>query len=150
MSFSNPANALKQYQQVNAQGLVENADPHRLILMLMEAALDKIALAKDFIGRQEIAQKAQHISWAISIIDGLRLSLDKEAGKEIAENLDNLYEYMERRLFQANLENDTTILDEVTSLLGEIKGAWNAIPEDVRAAHAERHAATHTPSSESV
>ncbi len=142
MSYSNAASALKQYQQVNAQSSVDDADPHRLIVMLMEGALDKIALAKGFIERNEVAKKGEHISWAISIIDGLRLSLDKEAGKELAQNLDDLYDYMGRRLVQANIKNDTTILDEVISLLLEIKGAWHAIPQDVRASHAQTRAAT--------
>ena len=78
--------------------------------------------------RGEIALKASHISWAISIIDGLRMSMDKDSGGEIAQNLDSLYDYMGRRLVEANLHNNIEILNEVAGLLLEIKLAWDAVP----------------------
>ena len=132
MAYPNPRGALKQYGQVATQAGVAVADPHRLIQMLMEGALEKIATAKGLMARGDVAKKGQQITWAISIIDGLRVSLDKKAGGDIAANLDDLYDYMERRLFQANLENDALILDEVSGLLRDIKSAWDAIPSDVR------------------
>ena len=130
MTYKDTRSALNQYAKVKNGTGVEDATPHRLIQMLMEGALEKIHLAKGFMERNEIAEKGSHISWAISIIDGLRVSLNKDAGGEIAENLDNLYDYMERRLVEANIQNDTAILDEVTGLLMEIKGAWDAIPDE--------------------
>ena len=139
MGYPNPRGALKQYGQVATQAGVAVADPHRLIQMLMEGALEKIATAKGLMARGDVAKKGQQITWAISIIDGLRVSLDKKAGGDIARNLDDLYDYMERRLFQANLENDVSILDEVSSLLRDIKSAWDAIPEDVRQSHGSVH-----------
>ena len=132
MGYNNPRGALKQYGQVATQAGVAVADPHRLIQMLLDGALEKIATAKGFMQRGEIAKKGNNLTWAISIIDGLRVSLDKEKGGEIARNLDDLYDYMERRLFQANLENNIDLLDEVTGLLREIKSAWDAIPDEVR------------------
>jgi flagellar protein FliS len=75
-----------------------------------------------------IPQKGEAISKAILIIDsGLRAALDKKAGGDIAEGLDALYEYMGARLLQANLKNQVDILEEVQRLLGELRGAWNAI-----------------------
>lgn len=130
MTYTDPRSALNQYAKVKTSSGIEDATPHRLIQMLMEGALEKIHLAKGFMERNEIAEKGSHISWAISIIDGLRVSLNKEAGGEIAENLDNLYDYMERRLVEANLHNDVSILDEVSGLMLEIKGAWDAIPQE--------------------
>jgi flagellar protein FliS len=135
MGYQSTRGALNQYGKVATQTKVASADPHRLIEMLLAGALEKIANAKGFMQRGEVAQKGSQLTWAISIIDGLRMSLDKEAGGEIARNLDDLYDYVERRLFQANLENDPSILDEVTSLLREIKSAWDAIPQEVRTAH---------------
>lgn len=137
MNYANQRGALKQYKQVDTQSGVAYADPHRLIQMLMEGALDKLSIAKGCIERDDVAGKGSHISWAISIIDGLRMSLDKDAGGEIANNLDDLYDYMGRRLLQANLNNDIAMLNEVSSLIREIKSAWDAIPEDIIKAHAE-------------
>lgn len=126
----NASVALQQYRQSHIQGGVESASPHRLILMLMEGALEKILVAKGFMASKEITKKGEHISRAISIIDGLRSCLNLEVGGAVAQNLAALYDYMERRLLEANIKNDSTILDEVGQLLIEIKSGWNAIPQE--------------------
>ena len=137
MNYAKPTGALKEYSQVGVHSGIASATPHRLIQMLMEGALEKIAAAKGAMTRGDIPVKGAQISWAISIIDGLRMSLDMEAGGEIADNLNRLYDYMGRRLVEANLKNEPAYLDEVANLLKEIKSAWDAIPSDVRKAHAE-------------
>ena len=123
-------NAMQQYRKNHIQGGVESASPHRLIQMLMEGALEKIATAKQYIAMGEIAKKGEQISWAISIVDSLRACLNMEVGGEIAENLLALYNYMERCLLEANINSDTKKLDEVTDLLTEIKLGWDAIPTE--------------------
>jgi len=138
MSFSGRKSGMDQYKMQSVQGGVESATPHRLIQMLMEGALEKIAAAKLHMEQNEIAKKGENISVAISIIDGLRVSLDKPTGGEIAQNLDDLYEYMGHILLQANLKNDVSLLDEVSKLLNEIKGAWDAIPDDIVMDHASK------------
>lgn len=132
MSYQENAFALKQYGQIGAQSGVACATPHRLIQMLFDGALDKLALARGHMQRGEVALKGSHIGWVISIIDGLRMSLDKEAGGEIAQNLDALYSYMQLRLLHANLHNDVEILNEVSALLRTIKDAWDQIPAELR------------------
>lgn len=121
-------NAVKEYNKINITSSVEAANPHRLIQMLMQGALEKIAIAKGYLERGDVADKGLHISWAISIIEGLRSSLNLEAGGEIAQNLEDMYEYMIRRLLRANLENDINLLDEVSSLLQTVKSAWDGLP----------------------
>ena len=79
----------------------------------------------------DIAEKGAHISWAISIVSGLRVSLDAEQGGDIAKNLDSLYDYMERRLLEANIQNKVEYLDEVINLLLEIKSGWDGIADQV-------------------
>lgn len=125
MNRQTAKNALDSYK-AGVVTEVEEASPHRLIQLLFEGALQRIAVAKGFIHRHEIAEKGNNISRAITIVGGLRASLDMEQG-EIAQNLDNLYEYIERRLLEANLKNDVLILDEVSSLLRDIKVSWDAI-----------------------
>lgn len=132
MSYSKKRSALNQYGKVAAETEVAYASPHRLVQMLMEGALDKIATAKGQIERREMEGKSRHITWAISIVNGLRSSLDLEAGGEIAVNLDDLYTYMVRRLIDANAGNDPAALDEVSGLMLEIKSAWDTMPEEVR------------------
>jgi len=119
--------ALQQYTRLGTQTEVDSASQHRLIQMLMEGALARIIKAKTYIRNNDIQQKGEFIGMAISIIGGLRDSLDHNAGKELAMNLDKLYEYMSRRLMEANIKNSVPILDEVYGLLVEIKSAWDTI-----------------------
>ncbi|MDP1774113.1 MAG: flagellar export chaperone FliS [Methylobacter sp.] len=121
--------AMKQYQQVSVHSGIMDASPHRLVQMLMEGMLEKVALAKGNMANNNIASKGENISKAIAIIGGLQSSLNIEAGGGIAENLNNLYDYMSNRLVVANLHNDEAILDEVVSLMVEIKIGWDGIPE---------------------
>ena len=131
--MSMPANqALDMYKQVGTHVGVATADPHRLITLLYEGALERIAVAKGALQRGEIAFKGQKIGEAINILDGLLASLDQEKGGELAQNLEELYLYMQRRLLEANLNNDIVILDEVSALVESIKNAWAAISDQPR------------------
>jgi len=131
MNMAKMHKAVQQYNRVGVSSSVEAASPHRLIEMLMSGALEKIAFAKGYMERGNIAEKGGNISWAISIVEGLRASLDLNTGGEIAQNLDDLYDYMTRRLARANVENNADILDEVSSLMGSVKNAWEQVPNDV-------------------
>lgn len=126
---------IKAYNQVAVQTGVNEASPHRLIQMLLDAALEKIAKAKGFMVNKKIQEKGENIGLAISIIDALRASLDMQRGGEVSQNLENLYEYMTRRLTEANVRNDVALLDEVANLISPIKEAWDSIPQEVRLAH---------------
>ncbi len=126
----NSKSAIQQYTRSSRQADVAAATPHRLIQMLLEGALEKIAVARGHMERNEIADKGKAISWAIDILEGLRTSLDQEAGGELAANLDALYEYMSVQLVEANISNDPAKLDEVSGLLKRIKSAWDAIADD--------------------
>ncbi|MGR8999896.1 MAG: flagellar export chaperone FliS [Gammaproteobacteria bacterium] len=128
----NASSAMRQYQQVNVHSSIMDASPHRLVQMLMEGVLEKIALAKGNIIRNEIAPKGENIGKAISIISGLQASLNKEAGGEIAENLNSLYDYMTHQLLMANSRDDECKLDEVAGLMLEIKMGWDAMPDQFK------------------
>ncbi len=124
-----PKKAAQQYQTVSTQTSTVNADPHRLIQILMENALEKLILAKGFMARNNIHDKGSNISLALAVIEALQTSLDKENGKEIAENLHELYAYMIQTLLEANLNNDINKLDEVIKILSIIKDGWDNAPK---------------------
>lgn len=126
----NASVAMQEYRQNHIQGGIESASPHRLVQMLMEGALEKILAAKSYMAKNETTKKGEHISWAISIIDSLRSCLNVEVGGDFARNLLDLYNYMERRLVEANINNDPAMLDEVGQLILEIKAGWDAIPAE--------------------
>ena len=119
--------ATRQYQTVNVNAQVTTASPQRLIQMLMEGGLTRLAQARGAMERGQTALKGELIGKSIAIIGGLREGLNLEAGGEIAANLDNLYQYMSRRLSEANITNDTAILEEVAGLLREVKSGWDAV-----------------------
>lgn len=123
----NAMTAMRQYQSVNTQARATEANPHRLIQMLMEGGLTRLAQARGAMEREQIALKGELIGKAIDIVGGLRQSLDVSKGGELAENLDRLYEYMTTRLMEANLKNDPAIVEEVSTLLREVKSSWDAI-----------------------
>ncbi|ALI05956.1 MULTISPECIES: flagellar export chaperone FliS [Pseudomonas] len=123
----NPMLALRQYQKIGAQAQTSEASPHRLVQMLMEGGLDRIAQAKGAMERKDIANRGILISKAIGIVGGLREGLDLENQAESVAELDALYAYMMKRLAEANVKADPKILDEVADLLRTVKEGWDAI-----------------------
>lgn len=112
------------YQQVRSRGGVEGANPHALITLLMDGALERIVQARGHMQRSEVAAKGESISRSIDILGGLRDSLDPKVDEQLVERLDALYEYMSRRLVQANLHDDVRALDEVAKLLTQVRDSW--------------------------
>lgn len=123
-------NALQQYQRVNAQTSIVDADPHRLIQLLFRGALERINMARARIQAKDFEGKNRLISGTIDIVIGLRGFLDLEKGGDLADKLEALYFYIERTLVKANMQNDVTALDEAASLLGEIKDGWDGIRDE--------------------
>lgn len=122
--------ALNQYQAVNRQTGIEDKNPHELILMLYQGALDNLVKAKGCMQRKDFAAKGEAIGRAMTIIGGLQSFLDMEKGGEVAQNLDALYDYASRRLFEATSENDIAIIDEVVGLIKEVQEGWLAISKE--------------------
>lgn len=129
MSFGLAARrAAAAYSEVGVATGVSTADPHKLILMLFEGALLQIGTAVIALEKKDVPTKGMAISKAIEIIlNGLKVSLDYEAGGELAQRLGALYDYMTQRLLYANLHNSRPAMDEVTQLLTDLKSAWEAI-----------------------
>lgn len=126
--FGSSHRGVHSYAKVGVETGVLAASPHKLIVMLFDGAVVALRTAALQMASGNVPEKGKAISKAIEIIDnGLRASLNKEAGGQIAENLDSLYEYMSARLLTANIKNDSVILDEVQGLLVELRDAWNAI-----------------------
>lgn len=132
--FGSTTSGANAYANVGMETGVVAASPHRLIVMLFDGAIIAVRSALQQMHESNIAAKGQSISKAISIIDsGLRASLDKTVGGEIAENLDSLYEYMSHQLLVGNLKNQPAPLDEVLKLLVDLKDAWCAIDNQTNA-----------------
>ncbi|WP_018690736.1 flagellar export chaperone FliS [Algicola sagamiensis] len=133
--------SIKAYQKDNIRSELSAADPHRIIQMLMQGALERLAQAKGAIERKDLEAKSQLLSKVTAILHSLRGALDFEVGGELAQNLDGLYEYMINRVMDASINLEQEPLDEVMALLVEIKGAWDAIPVSAREEAFEKQAA---------
>jgi flagellar secretion chaperone FliS len=135
---SNPA----AYTRVGVETGVVEASPHKLILMLYDGAIVTLAAAGRQMEDKDIPAKGLSLSKAIDIIDnGLCACLDLQSGGELAGRLASLYEYMTARLLHANLHNDLAAIREVSSLLGELRSAWEEIAADPAVVSANRTAA---------
>lgn len=128
MSANPYASKLAEYTQVSAHAGVAAADPHKLILMLMDGALERIAGARGCMQRNDAVQKAHLVHRSVCIIGELKASLDLKSGGKIASNLHELYEYMTQKLLQGSLRNSTQDLEEVSKLLTQIRDAWAQVP----------------------
>jgi len=116
-----------QYRQTGVSSAVLDASPHELISLMLAGARERARLAIACLGRGDLARKGQAITDASAIIGGLNGALNLEAGGEIANGLHALYDYAQRRLLSANIDNDAAPLHEVDELLGDIESAWRAI-----------------------
>jgi flagellar protein FliS len=120
--------ALRQYQNVNTVSALGHTDGHRLVQMLFEGSLDRIAAAKGHMQRGEMNEKRERIARVIDILCHLRATLDLDSGEEIARNLNDLYTFMETSLLKANAHNEPEQLDLVADLMREVKSGWDEIP----------------------
>lgn len=130
---------INAYKKDSIKSDLASADPHRIIQLLLQGALERLALGKGFIERRDLEGKAKVLTRAIEIIHALKDSLDRSSNPELVDNLDALYDYMVIRISEASSSLDTGILDEVIGLLVQIKGAWDQISDaDKQEAYALR------------
>lgn len=126
--FGSARGGANAYAQIGVETGVAAASPHKLIVMLFDGAMAAVSAGLHHMQAGDVAKKGEAISKAINIIEsGLRASLDKKVGGEIALNLDGLYEYMCSRLLIANLKNQPKTLEEVYQLLKGLRDAWESI-----------------------
>ena len=127
MSFDSGNPGLGEYRKVEVSGSLNDANPHRVVQVMLQAALDRLSEATGYMERGEVAPKVAAVGKALGIVEGLQLSLDPERGGPIAQNLNDLYEYMTGILLRANAEDKPELLEEASALLREIKSGWDGI-----------------------
>lgn len=130
---------IQAYQKDSIKSDLASADPHRIIQLLMQGALEKLALGKGCIDRADWEGKANALTRAIEIINALRDALDRDANPELVDNLESLYDYMVLRINEASVNKDSAIIDQVMGLILQIKSAWDQISEmDKQEAYADK------------
>lgn len=124
---------IKQYQGADKNARLLEADPHQIILMLMDGVLERMAIAKGCIERDDIQGKSNAINRAVSLISGLQGSLDFDAEPQVSQSFDNFYDLMTRRLIEASASRDVVIINELIDLFVPLRDAWRDMPEDKKA-----------------
>jgi flagellar protein FliS len=116
------------YRQVGVETGVAGANAHRLVQMLFDGFIDALAQARGAMRAGQVEPKGRAITRALRIIDeGLKASLNMEAGGSLAADLNDLYAYTSLRLMQANRHNDEAALDECRRLIEPLRDAWARI-----------------------
>ncbi len=119
---------LKAYKATSVAADLAVADPHRVIQLMMQGLLEKLAQAKGAIERRDMEAKAVAVSKSQGLLHGLQDSLDMSQGA-LAEDLYRLYSYMDERIWDASLALDSAPIDEVIALIVTIKSGWDQLPE---------------------
>ncbi|QWC22385.1 flagellar export chaperone FliS [Bacillus haikouensis] len=104
---------------------VTTASPGELTLMLYNGSLKFIHIAKKAIEEKNIELKNTNIQKAQAIVSELMVTLNTDV--EISQNLMSLYDYINRRLTEANVKNDCAILEEVEGLITEFRDTWKQV-----------------------
>lgn len=142
LSYHHPMNA---YAQASLETAAASADPHKLVLMLFDGAIEAVYAANDALLKHDYSEKGRTVSKAIAIIGELAASLNYDAGGELAASLGLLYAHMTVELLNASMENRPEGLTHVGQLLCELREGWIAIDQKQTAA-----VSTKTPSEATV
>ena len=126
------SHASKIYQEIGLHSQIEGASQHKLIDLLFDGALIKLAKAKGYIVQNNIALKGQEIGKVIAIVTELQSSLLPTDNNEISTNLKVLYNYIIELIVEANISNKTESIDEAKQLLEHLRESWNLIPNESR------------------
>ncbi|MFW6386523.1 MAG: flagellar export chaperone FliS [Bacillota bacterium] len=116
-------NAYNQYKEVQ----VKTASRGKLVIMLYEGCIKFLRIARQAIQEEDIMKTNKYLKKCHDIINELKATLDFEKGGEIAENLDSLYDFMNRQLINANLHSDPEEVQVVEELMEELLEAWENI-----------------------
>ena len=112
------------YQQVDLDAQAASANPHQLVVMLIDGLLDEIERVRGHLAANRLAEKGTGINKCMNILIGLSSALDEENGGEIAENLRQLYDFCLVELYYTSVQNDATRLDNVERVMGNIREGW--------------------------
>jgi flagellar secretion chaperone FliS len=119
----------QSYARTYRANAVLTASPGQLVLMLYDGALKALGLAQQAFQEpspepRRIENINRHLLKAQAIVSELQSGLNMEAGGEFAQTMSRLYDYHNRRLFEANLRKEIAPIIEVERLLRELRDAW--------------------------
>ncbi|TMO23979.1 flagellar export chaperone FliS [Pseudoalteromonas sp. S4741] len=125
--------SVKKYSQVSVSN-INDMTPYEQINLIFSNIIGRLAATKGFIERKEIEKKGENLSTCILLFGALQdaLNLEVEQDQSISNNLLALYDYCQRKLVEANVNNDIDAINEVVSIVKEVKEGWDNIPANER------------------
>jgi flagellar secretion chaperone FliS len=109
------------------EGRITSADPLELVRMLYHGASGAVRDARRYLADGDIQGRSRSITKACEILIELTVSLNHSAGGDISRRLEQLYDYMQRRLLEANFQQADAPLAEVLGLLVTLGEAWDQV-----------------------
>lgn len=123
---------INAYQSVGGRDQATTADPYQLIQMLMNGALQKLAVSKGAIERKDLAAKSENLTKSLSIVNALQEGLDMSIGSEVAGNMYDLYDYVKRQIIEAMTANKIEAIENSMMVMRSLKEGWDSIPVEAR------------------
>jgi flagellar secretion chaperone FliS len=118
-----PSNPYAAYLEAS----ITTAEPVELIRMLYRGALEAVRDAAASQAAGQIQERSRALSKASDILRELSLSLNHKVEPAISKNLLELYDYMQRRLMAAHLQQSDIAIEEVSRLLATMSDAWEKV-----------------------
>jgi len=120
---------LKAYKKVDIESTIMSSEPHQIILMMFDGALQSLAIAKGAIERKDYELKSQTVSKFINIVSALRNSLDFDSEPVVSKRFDDLYIYCIDVINDASISMDASPVDGIIDLIKPLRNAWFEMPE---------------------
>ena len=120
-------NGFNSYQNNQLEAKAASASPTELIVMLIDGFNDNLIKAKGHMANKRIYEKGESINRCMNIVIGLDSAIDLQNGGEAAQNLAQLYTYIQSKLLEASSQNSIEILDEIELLMNNLKEGWQGI-----------------------
>ena len=124
----NAISALAHYGQIKNDTQTTYASPHQLMLMLFDGAIEAMSITIGAIQNNNFELRSKQSTRSTTIINGMRECLDMETGGDLANNLYSLYHYMTKELFKASFKNDADTVQNIQTMLKDIRESWEKIP----------------------
>lgn len=126
-------NGANQYKQTS----IKTASGPQVLIMLYEAAIQNLKKAQACIDKKDMAAKGTHIGKCHDIVNELMVTLNFEAGGQLAHDLEGLYQFISSSLLKANMENDKNLLAQLQKILENLLAGWRGAVEQVQKGQAK-------------
>ncbi|MFY2509273.1 flagellar export chaperone FliS [Vibrio pectenicida] len=119
------------YQQVDLDAQAAAANPHQLVVMLIDGLLNEIERVRGHIDSGRLAEKGTGINKCMNILVGLDSALDSDNGGEIAQSLHQLYDFCQVELYHASVNNSLDKLTNVEHVMNNIREGWMSFGQQI-------------------